>query len=34
MFKDEFEDDNLATTEVVNNNSLDDVEVNDDDLPF
>jgi len=31
---DEFEDDNLATTEVLNNNSLDEEEVNDDDLPF
>ena len=31
---DEFEDDNLATTEVVNNNSLDEEEVSDDDLPF
>jgi len=30
----EFEDDNLATTEVVNNNSLDEEEVSDDDLPF
>ncbi|MBO4856654.1 MAG: hypothetical protein J5511_04750 [Bacilli bacterium] len=31
---DGFEDDNLATTEVVNNNSLDEEEVSDDDLPF
>lgn len=31
---DELEDDNLATTEVVNNNSLDEEEVSDDDLPF
>ena len=31
---DDFEDDNLATTEVVNNNSLDEEEVSDDDLPF
>ncbi len=31
---DEFEDDNLATTEVVNNNSIDEEEVSDDDLPF
>ena len=31
---DEFEDDNLATTEVVNNNSLDEEEISDDDLPF
>lgn len=31
---DEFEDDGLATTEVVNNNSLDEEEVSDDDLPF
>lgn len=31
---DEFEDDNLATTEVVNNNSLDEEEVSDDDLSF
>lgn len=31
---DEFEDDNLATTDVMNNNSLDEEEVNDDDLPF
>lgn len=31
---DEFEDDNLATTEVVNNNSLDEEGVSDDDLPF
>ena len=28
------EDDNLVTTEVVNNNHLDEEEVNDDDLPF
>lgn len=31
---DEFENDNLATTEVVNNNSIDEEEVSDDDLPF
>lgn len=30
----EVKDDNLATTEVVNNNSLDEEEVSDDDLPF
>lgn len=31
---DEFEDDNLATTDVVHNNSLDEEEISDDDLPF
>lgn len=33
-FDRDISNDDLVTTEVVNNNSLDDVEVNDDDLPF